>query len=99
MSIIQSYCSLNLRYPKKNENAQKQPFADVLQNKFLKNVTIFIGKHLCWSILNKNTQLYQKETPTLFSCEYCKISKNSFFDRALLVAVPEGYALQNLAHL
>ena len=27
----------------------KQPFADVLQNRFCKNFTIFTEKHLCWS--------------------------------------------------
>ena len=27
----------------------KQPFADVLQNRFFKKFTIFTEKHLCWS--------------------------------------------------
>ena len=27
---------------------QKQPFADVIQNRVLKNLAIFTGKHMCW---------------------------------------------------
>ena len=38
---------------------------------FLKNLAIFTGKNLCWSILN------------VFSCEYCEIFKNSFFKKHL----------------
>ena len=35
----------------------KQPFADVLQNKCSKNVTIFTRKHLCWNLFNKIADL------------------------------------------
>ena len=39
----------------------------------LKNFAIFTGQQLC-------LQLYKTETPMhLFSCEYCKIFKNSYF--------------------
>ena len=31
-------------------NKQNQQFADVLQNRFLKNFTIITVKHLCWSL-------------------------------------------------
>ena len=61
-----------------NKN-QKQPFRDILQNRFLKNFAIFTGKNLCWS-----------QAPTqLFSCEYCKIFKNSLFYRIPPVAGSE----------
>ena len=47
----------------------------------LRNLVVFTGKHLHWSLF------FKKETPTqVFSCEYCKIFQNSFFYRALLVA-------------
>ena len=49
----------------------------------LKNYAIFIGKHLCWSLFLLK-RLFQKETPTkVFSCEYCKIFKNTFFTENL----------------
>ena len=32
---------------------QKKPFADVLKIGVLKNLAIFKGKHLCWSLFNK----------------------------------------------
>ena len=42
----------------------------------LENFAIFTGKHLCWSLF------LIKLTPTqLFSCEYWKIFKNTFFYR------------------
>ena len=48
---------------------------------FLKNFTIFKGKHLCWSLLLiKFCNFFKKETPMqVFSCEYWGIFKNSFF--------------------
>ena len=60
-----------------------------------KNFTKFTGKHLCMSLFfNKvaglrpsGLQIYYNETPTqVFSCEYCQIFKNSFFNRTPLVA-------------
>ena len=38
-----------------------------------KNFVIFTGKHLCWSFFLTPTQM--------FSCEYCEILKNNFFQR------------------
>ena len=61
----------------------------------LKRLSIFTGKHRCWSLFLINlitsvTQLYQKETPTHgFSCEYCKAFQNSFLYRTPLVAASE----------
>ena len=46
----------------------------------LKNFAIFTRKHLCWSLYLKKAFNFIKETPTqVFSCENCKIFKNSFF--------------------
>ena len=43
----------------------------------LKNLAIFIGKHLCWSLFNE-------VVPTqLFSCEYYEIFKNTYFKKHL----------------
>ena len=42
-----------------------------------KNFAIFRGKHLSWSLF-------------LIFCEYCKISKNSFFHKTPPVEVPEN---------
>ena len=51
----------------------------------LKNFATFTGKHLCWRIfLIKLLQLYYKETPTqVLPCEYCKIFKNTYFEKHL----------------
>ena len=52
----------------------------------LKHFTVFTWKHLCWSFfliklkaLRPETLL--KQTPTqVFSCEYCSVFKNNFFE-------------------
>ena len=65
-----------------------------------KNFAIFTGKRLCQSLLLMNLQAsrtatFLKETPTqLFSCEYCKIFKNTCFDENLRTtdcAIPPSY--------
>ena len=60
----------------------------------LKDFAKLTGKHLCQSLFfNKvaglmPATLSKKETLTqLFSCEFCEISKNTFFHIRLLVAV------------
>ena len=49
----------------------------------LKNLAIFPGKHLCWSLFLIKLQpcnFIKKETPTkAVSSEYCEIFKNCFF--------------------
>ena len=40
-------------------NKQKQRFADVLQNRFLKNFSIITGKHLCWSLFLIKLQIWR----------------------------------------
>ena len=48
----------------------------------LKNFAIFTGKHLCCSLF-----LLKLQTPTqVFSCEYCEIFKNTYFEEHLQTA-------------
>ena len=48
----------------------------------LKNFVKFTGKHLCQSLFfNKEEALVQ-----VFSCEFCEIFRNTFFDTTPLVA-------------
>ena len=82
--------------------SQKQSFADVLKN--FANVT---GKHLFWSLLLIKLQTWRLRacdfikkgrTPTqVFSCEICKIFKNTFSYRtapvAASVSTTEGFLL------
>ena len=54
----------------------------------LKNIAIFSGKHLCWSLFFSD----QKGTPTkVLTWEYCKIVGNSLFYRIPLVAASERF--------
>ena len=61
----------------------------------LKTCAIFTGKHLCCSLFliklqSSGLQLYCKKTSIqVFSIEYCRILKNSFFNKTSLVAVSE----------
>ena len=62
----------------------------------LRNFTKFTGKHLCQSLFFnkvadlKPATLLKKETlAQVFSCEFCKISKSTFFHRTPLVAASE----------
>ena len=44
---------------------------------FFRNFTKFAGKHLCHSLFFNNS--FKKETlAQVFSCKFCKISKNTF---------------------
>ena len=53
------------------------------KNGVIKNLTKFTGKHIWHSLfLIIFSQLYQKrDSAQLFSCEFCEIFKNSFFQR------------------
>ena len=69
----------------------------------LRNFAIFTGKHLCWSLFliklkashakvwfQWGLQLYSKETLTqVFSYEYCKISKKTYFEKYLWMAASD----------
>ena len=65
---------------------QKQPPEVSYEKSILRNFTKFKGKHLSQGlVLNKvaglrHATLLKKETlPLVFSCEFCEISKNTFF--------------------
>ena len=63
----------------------------------LKNVAIFIGKHLPWVAFwwifrLSSRQLYYKEIRTqVLSCEYCKTFKNIYFKGHLWTTASELY--------
>ena len=52
----------------------------------LNKFAIFTGKHLCWSRFLIKLPSGLKAPTQMFSCEYCKIFKNSFFYRTPSVA-------------
>ena len=54
----------------------------------LKNIPIFTGKHLCWSLFLIKLQAWR-----IYSCEYFKIFKNSFIYRTLLLVAFESSQL------
>ena len=43
---------------------RKQLFADVLQNGVRKNLAIFTGKHLCWSLFLMKFRLFKRDSNT-----------------------------------
>ena len=55
----------------------------------LRNFTKFTGKHLCQSLFLKKVAglrpatLFKKALAQVFSCEFCEISKNTFFTEHL----------------
>ena len=57
----------------------------------LENLTIFTGKHLCWSLWRPDGHAtLLKMTPTqVFSQDYCKIFSNSLFYRTRPLAASE----------
>ena len=62
-----------------------------------RNFAKFTGKHLCQSIFFNKVEAWnfiKKETlAQMFSCEFCEISKNTFFHRTPLVAASELYLI------
>ena len=58
----------------------------------LRNIAKFTGKHLCQSLFFNKVAGLRPDTESLaqvFSCEFCEISKNTFFYRTPLVAASE----------
>ena len=68
----------------------------------LTNVTKFKGKHLCQSLFfNKAAGLrpatsLKRDSGTGFSCEFCEISKNTFFTEHLWTTTFALYGVQRL---
>ena len=59
---------------------------------FLRNFAEFTGKHLCQKLFFKACNVIKKESLVqVFSCEFCEISKNTFFYRTPAVAASEIY--------
>ena len=53
----------------------------------LRNFAKFTGKHLCQNLVfNKVAGVKKESLAQVFSCEFFKISKNTFFHRTPLVA-------------
>ena len=72
-----------------------------LQKGVLRNFTKFTGKHLCQNLfLNevaglRPATLLKKETlAQVFSCEFCEISKNTFFTEHLWTTASKGSCAQ-----
>ena len=69
------------------KEAEAATRGDLLKKALLKNFTILTGKHLCWSFFLIKLQalrLHEKEIPTqVFSCEYCEIFKDTYFEEHL----------------
>ena len=58
-----------------------------------KNFAIFIGKHLCWSLLLIN---FIKKTPTqVFSCKYCEIFKNTYLKEHLRITASTSFVTRD----
>ena len=70
---------------KKNSNWQKQPRRCSVKKGLLRNFIKFTGKHLCQILFLKKIgpqacNFIKKETlAQVFSCEFCKVSKNIVF--------------------
>ena len=78
----------------------KSSLPDVFCEKVvLRNFAKFTGKHLCQGfIFNKVAGacnfIKKKALAQMFSCEFCEISKNTFFYRTPLVVAPETRPLR-----
>ena len=77
--------NINKRVRKFNINKRSSRPKVFRKKGALRNFTKFTGKHLCQSLFfNK---LIKKETlAQVFFCEFCEISKNTFFYRTYPVA-------------
>ena len=68
---------------------KQQPPELFFKKAVLKNFEIFLRKHLCWSLFliklsDPKTAILLKKTPTqFFSCKYCKMFENTYFEEHL----------------
>ena len=73
-------------------NNQKQSLEVFCKKSVLRDFRKFIGKHLCQSLFLKNVSgspcnfIIKEALAQVFSCEFCEISKTSFFHRTPPVA-------------
>ena len=85
-----NYLALNLVLPIHPASSKSSHLRCSMKKGALINFTKFTGKHLCQSLFFhkiaglKACNFIKKETMTqAFSCEFCKISKNTFFTEYL----------------
>ena len=69
--------------PIMNYHFQKQPPEVFCKKGVLRNFTIFTGKHLCLRLFFNKVVFLQI---LVFPCEFCEISKNTFFTEHLLAS-------------
>ena len=75
--LIKHRCPLNHRVKQSFRNSHHRCSE---RKGVLRNFTKFTVKHLCQSLfLNKVTGLIPVTLAQVFSCEFCEISKNTFF--------------------
>ena len=85
--IINIFCSSGYSLPTHGRSSHLQI---VLKIGVLKNLAIYTGKHLCWSLLIKSQAFTKKESPTqIFSAKYCEIFQNRLFYRTPLVTASD----------
>ena len=58
-----------------------------VKKRVLKNFAKFTGKHLCQSLFSNNVS--SQSLALVFSCEFCEISKNTFFTEHLQTTASE----------
>ena len=86
-------------FTKNQSLCQKQPIAVLCKKTVFKNVAIFKGKHLFWSLFLINLQDFRaatllKKTPAQsFYCDYCEIFKTIYFEDYMRTAA--SLILQN----
>ena len=91
LSLTNYFCPMNIAKFLRTAFLQNTSRSSRLQMFFkigvLKSFPNFTGKHLSWSLFLKTLQaeglqLYFKKSPIqVFSCEVCKIFRNTFFQR------------------
>ena len=76
---------------------QKHPPEVFYKKSVLKNVAIFTGRHLCWSLFLVKLQtftsaiLLKQTSRQLFSCKCCDIFKNTLFEKRLRTAASGNF--------
>ena len=95
---LHKFLKLQISKPKKLCQFQKQSPEVLCKKAVLKNLAIFTGKALCWSPFLIEWHAWRaaillKETPTqVFSCDYCKIFKSTYFQENLRTIGPTNLA-------
>ena len=89
------FINFKVMYLKKCLNSRSSHQSCSIWKAVLKNFAIFTWSLLLIYLRVQDPQLSLKGTPTqVFSCEYCKIFKNTYFDenlRTTASAVPTSY--------